>query len=418
MFYNKNGDFMERLILHIDVNNAFLSWTAVDRLKRGESIDIRTIPAVIGGEENERKGIVLAKSQLAKQFGIKTGEPLYFARKKCPQIQVFPSNFSVYQEYSRAMIEIFKQYTDKIQQFSIDECFLDLTQFMLEGETIENKAMQISKNIKETLGFTVNIGIAHNKVLAKMASDFEKPDKIHTLYENEISTKMWPLPVSELFMVGKRSIPKLEKMGIKTIGDLARTDEKVLIRKFGKFGKMIWEYANGIDTEPVEVERGKPKGIGNSVTLPHDEANIEKLEEVLLALVEQVSYRLRRQQVLANVVNVQIKTSEFKVFSHQRKLSEPTDSTKYIYKEAKKLFSELYNLSSNKQIRLLGVRVDNLVEKEEMQLSIFKLQQTNSEADKQEKIDDVIDTLKNKYGYNTITRAGKMNVDKFIRIKE
>ena len=310
------------------------------------------------------------------------------------------------------------EYTEKVERFSIDECFLDLTEYLKPGEDLIKIGIEIKERVKKEFGFTVNVGVSDDKILAKIASDFEKPDKIHTLYENEISTKMWPLPVSELFMVGKRSIPKLEKMGIKTIGDLARTDEKVLIRKFGKFGKMIWEYANGIDTEPVEAERGKPKGIGNSVTLPHDEANIEKLEEVLLALVEQVSYRLRRQQVLANVVNVQIKTSEFKVFSHQRKLSEPTDSTKYIYNEAKKLFTELYNLSANKQIRLLGVRVDNLVETEEMQLSIFKLQQTNSETDKQEKIDDVMDALKNKYGYNTITRAGKMNVEKFIRIKE
>lgn len=228
---------MERLILHIDVNNAFLSWTAVERLKSGEELDIRTIPALIGGNEKERKGVVLAKSQLAKQFGIKTGEPLYFARKKCPEVQVFPCDFEVYKKYSKAMIEIFKQYTEKIEQFSIDECFLDMTYFLLKNETIEQKAQQISKNIKEKLGFTVNIGIAHNKLLAKMASDFEKPDKIHTLYEEEIPKKMWPLPVSELLMVGRKSIPKLEKMGIKTIGDLAKTDEKILIRKFRKTWK-------------------------------------------------------------------------------------------------------------------------------------------------------------------------------------
>lgn len=404
---------MERFILHIDVNNAFLSWTAVEKLKKGEKLDIRTIPAVIGGDESQRRGIVLAKSQLAKQFGIKTGEPLYLARQKCPAVKVFSSDFRVYSKYSKAMIEIFKEYTDKIEQYSIDECSLDLTNFLLPNETILEKAKQISKVIKEKLGFTVNIGIAHNKLLAKMASDFEKPDKIHTLYEEEIPTKMWPLPVSDLYMVGRRSLPKLEKMGIKTIEDLAKKDQNILIKKFGKFGKMIWEYANGIDNEPVTVNNDKPKGIGNSVTLPQDVSNIDKLDETLLALAEQVAYRLRKQELLANVVNVQIKTNDFKTFSHQRKMDEPTDSTKYIYNEAKKLLEVLYNNSINKQIRLIGLRVDNLEGKDQMQLSLFN--QTDIEKEKQRKVDKAVDAIKEKFGYEMITRAGKMKVDKLLR---
>lgn len=404
---------MERLILHIDVNNAFLSWTAVEKLKNGEELDIRTVPAVIGGDESQRRGIVLAKSQLAKQFGIKTGEPLYLARQKCPAVKVFNSDFKVYTKYSKAMVEIFKEYTDKIEQYSIDECSLDLTNFLLPNETIQEKAKQISKEIKEKLGFTVNIGIAHNKLLAKMASDFEKPDKIHTLYEEEISKKMWPLPVSNLYMVGRKSLPKLEKMGIKTIEDLAKSDQNILIKKFGKFGKMIWEYANGIDNEPVTVNNEKPKGIGNSVTLPQDVSNIEKLEETLLALTEQVAYRLRKQELLANVVNVQIKTNDFKTFSHQRKMDEPTDSTKYIYNEAKKLLEFLYNNSINKQIRLIGVRVDNLEDKEQMQMSLFS--KTDLEKEKQKKVDKAVDAIKEKFGYEIITRAGKMKVDKLLR---
>lgn len=404
---------MERFILHVDVNNAFLSWTAVEKLKSGDNLDIRTIPAVIGGDESQRRGIVLAKSQLAKQFGIKTGEPLYLARQKCPAIKVFSSDFRVYTKYSKAMIEIFKEYTDQIEQYSIDECSLDLTHFLLPNETILEKAKQISSEIKEKLGFTVNIGVAHNKLLAKMASDFEKPDKIHTLYEEEIPNKMWTLPVSDLYMVGRRSLTKLEKMGIKTIGDLAKTDQNILIKKFGKFGKMIWEYANGIDNNPVTVNNDKPKGIGNSVTLPQDVANIEKLEETLLALTEQVAYRLRKQELLANVVNVQIKTNDFKTFSHQRKLDEPTDSTKYLYKEAKRLLDTLYQNSMNKQIRLIGVRVDNLEEKEQMQISLFN--QTDTEKEKQRKVDKAVDAIKEKFGYEMITRAGKMKVGKLLR---
>ena len=407
---------MERFILHVDVNNAFLSWTAVDRLNKGEKVDIRTIPAVIGGDEAERRGIVLAKSFVAKQFGIKTGEPLYIARRKCPQIQVFPSNYTIYKKYSNQMIEIFKKYTDQIEQVSIDECSLDLTHFILKGEKIEEKAKSISTEIKEKLGFTVNIGIAHNKLLAKMASDFEKPDKIHTLYENEIPVKMWPLPISDLIMVGRKTIPKLQKIGIKTIGDLANREEQDIIKRFGKLGKTIWEYANGIDNSPVQVNNDKPKGIGNSVTLPQDVSDIAKLNEVLLALCEQVSYRLRKQNMLANVVNVQIKTSTFDIYTHQKKMEEGTDSTKYIYNEAKELLCTLYNSLSNKKVRLIGLRVDNLTDEAEMQISLFI--DKNVDKETQRKVDNVVDKIKEKYGYDAITRAGKMNINKLIKLRD
>lgn len=399
---------MERKILHVDVNNAFLSWTAVEKIKNGETLDIRTIPAIIGGDEAQRKGIVLAKSNIAKQFGIQTGEPIFFARKKCPNIQIFQSDFNVYRKYSNALYNLLLEYTDKIERYSIDECFLDLTGYIPKPRKLIDIAYEISKRAREELGFTVNIGVAPNKLLAKMASDFEKPNKVHTLYQEEIETKMWILPVSELFMVGRRSLPKLQKMGIKTIGDLAKSDEKLLIKNFGKYGKMIWEYSNGIDNEEVNYIKEKPKNIGNSITLPYDYNNIEKIEEVLLALVEQVSYRLRNQEMFANVVNIQIKTNEFKVFSHQRKLDFATDSTKIIGKEAKKLLTEIYN---NTPIRLIGVSVSSLVEKEERQISLFE----NIENEKQKKIDSVLDNIKEKYGYEAITRAGKMQIDKNIK---
>lgn len=402
---------MKKQILHIDVNNAFLSWSAVERLKQGEKVDIRTIPAIIGGDEEQRKGVVLAKSNIAKQFGIQTGEPIYFARKKCPNLQVFQGNFKTYYKYSDALYNLFLEYTEKIERFSIDECFLDMTEYIPKGKKLIDIAYEINKRVKEEFGFTVNIGISENKLLAKMASDFEKPDKVHTLWKEEIENKMWRLPISELFMVGRKSIPKLQKMGIKTIGDLAKKDEKELIKAFGKYGKMIWEYANGIDLSEVNYKQEKPKGIGNSITLPYDYTNIEKLEEVLLALVEQVTYRLRHHELLANVVNVQIKTNEFKVLSHQRKLDFPTDSTKIIQEMAKKLLKEIYN---NIPVRLIGVRVDQLVEKEQRQISLFE----NTENEKQKKIDSVLDKIKEKYGYETITRAGKMNIDKNIKLKE
>lgn len=401
---------MERQILHVDVNNAFLSWTAVDMLKKGYKIDIRNIPAVIGGDEETRRGIVLAKSNLAKAVGIKTGETLYSARKKCANLQVFPCNHKMYSEYSNKMYKLLLEYTDEIERFSVDECFLDLTHFIRNGESLLEKAKEISNRIKEELGFTVNVGVSTNKLLAKMASDFEKPDKVHTLYPSEIEKKMWQLDIGDLFMVGRKSVPKFNAMGIFTIGDLANSDKLFISKRFGKFGKMVWEYANGIDETPVHFEHEKPKGIGNSITLPYDISNTEKLNEVLLALCEQVCYRLRKADMFAETVNVQIKTKDFEVFSKQKKLDFETDSTLEIYKTAKILLEEL---KKNYYIRLVGIRVDNLIEKESMQTSLF-MQNTET---KQNKIDKVVDMLKEKYGYNLITRASKINVDDILNCR-
>lgn len=398
---------MDRQILHVDVNNAFLSWTAVDMLNNGETLDIREIPAVIGGDEAQRKGVVLAKSMKAKQFGIVTGETLYSARRKCPEIKIYMGNHAMYKIYSDKLYNLLLEYTDEIERFSIDECFLDMTHF-LRGQRLIDIANEISKRVKEELKFTVNIGVANNKLLAKMASDFTKPDKVHTLYKEEIKTKMWILPVSDLFMVGRKSLPKLERMGIKTIGDLANKDINLLIKQFGKHGKMMWEYANGIDNSEVIYKYTQPKCVGNSVTFPSDIDNIEKLEEILLALTEQVTYRLRKHNLLANVVNVQIKTNEFKVSSHQRKIGVPTSSTKVIYNIAKELLKQLYK---GEYIRLIGVQVSELSEKDEAQLSLFD---TNTN-EKQEKIDKALDEIKQKYGYDTITRAGKLNIDKMFK---
>lgn len=396
---------MERQILHVDVNNAFLSWLAVYKLNNGEKIDIREQIAVIGGDETKRSGIVLAKSQKAKQFGIVTGETLYSARSKCKNVQVYQGDFKIYREYSNKLFQLLSEYTDKIERFSIDECFLDMTQY-LRNDTLINRAMEINKRVKEELGFTVNIGVSHNKLLAKMASDFTKPDKVHTLFENEIPKKMWKLPISELFMLGRKTVPKLYNMNIKTIGDLAHVNQNLLVKKFGKHGKMMWEYANGIDNSEVQYIKEKPKSIGNSVTLPIDLIEKEKIEEILLTLTEQVAYRLRKQELLANSVSIQLRTKNFEDFSHQTKLDCSTASTKEIMKKAKQLLIEKFK--NGMAIRLVGLRVDNLVSKEELQISLF---QNTEEHQKQEKLDKVIDKLNEKYGGNSITRAGKMNIN-------
>ena len=402
---------MEKQILHVDVNNAFLSWTAVEMLKNGAEIDIREIPAIIGGDETKRSGIVLAKSMKAKECGIKTADTIYQAKIKCPGIKIYPSNFNIYRKYSNSLYKLLCEYTDKIERFSIDECFLDMTEYLMK-DTLLNKAKEINRRVKEELGFTVNAGVAHNKLLAKMASDFTKPDRVHTLFENEIQTKMWPLPISELFMLGKKTVPKLYNMQIRTIGDLAKANKEVLHKKFGKHGIMMWEYANGIDNSEVHFEKEKPKGIGNSITLPENITEIERLEEIILALAEQVSYRLRKYDMLARTVNVQLRTKDFEDTSHQKKLPEASSSTKEISKTAKELLNEMFHRPM--AIRLVGLRVDNLIEKEQKQLSLF----SNNDNEKQEKLDKVIDDLKNKYGYNKITRAGKMNAGDYLNLKD
>ena len=402
---------MEKQILHVDVNNAFLSWTAVEMLKQGSNVDIRQIPAIIGGDESKRSGIVLAKSMKAKECGVKTADTIYQARIKCPNLKIFPSNFPIYRKYSNQLYQLLLEYTDKIERFSIDESFLDMTNY-LRNDSLINKGYEINRRVREELGFTVNVGVANNKLLAKMASDFTKPDKVHTLWKDEIPQKMWTLPVSELFMLGKKTVPKLYNMQIKTIGDLAKTDKTRLEKKFGKHGILMWEYANGIDNSEVKYLPEKPKCIGNSVTLPKDISDINKLEEIVLTISEQVAYRLRKEKLYANTVNVQLRTKNFEDTSHQKKLPKATDTTKQIYMTAKELLHEMYR--KGQEIRLVGVRVDNLTDKKDEQISLFN----ESKNEKQEKLDKVIDQLKNKYGYNSITRATKMDVDDIVKFKK
>jgi len=392
---------VERKILHVDVNNAFLSWTALELLKSGETIDIRDIESVIGGDESRRAGIVLAKSVKAKKCGVVTGETLFQARKKCPNLKVYRGNFSAYQKYSNQLYQLLLEYTDKIERYSIDECFLDMTEYLM-GRTLEEIAIEINRRVKDELGFTVNIGLSQNKLLAKMASDFEKPNKIHTLYKEEIADKMWKLPVQELFMLGRKTVPFLNNLNIKTIGDLAKSDKKLLEKRFGKHGALIWDYANGIDDSKVVFEESKPKSIGNSITLPIDLFERDKIEAVLLQITELVTYRLRKWELLSNTVSVQLRTTDFKDYSHQKKLEFSTNTTKEIYKVVKEVFREMYN---EQPIRLVGVRADKLIEKSEEQISFF------SSNEKYQKIDKVLDNINLKYGKNTIGRPVDKGLD-------
>lgn len=390
---------MERIIFHIDVNNAFLSWTACDMLKKGASLDIREIASIIGGDEKQRKGIVLAKSEVAKQFGIKTAETIYQARQKCNNLKMFSPDFRIYSYYSNAMYDILCDYSDKIERYSIDECFLDYTSMQrLYGNPLDC-AKVIQKRIFDELGFTVNIGIGNNKLLAKMASDLQKPNKIITIWKSEIKSKMWSLPVQELFMVGRKSIPKLNNLNIYKIGDLANANKTLLVKVFGKMGEQMYNYANGIDDSIVNGEKHEYKCIGNSITTNVNITDINIANNVILSICEYVCKRLRDEGMYTKCVNVHIKNSNFIVTSHQRKLKTNTNVTNQIYEVAKQLLEEIWKGES---IRSFGVRLEDLTKYCDNQVSIFDNIQ---KIDKKSKLDMVIDKTRNKYGNSSIKRA-------------
>jgi DNA polymerase-4 len=265
-------DLKKRIIFHIDVNSAYLSWEALECLRKGCTVDLRTIPSIVAGDPSKRHGIVLAKSIPAKKYGIVTGEPVFHAVKKCPDLVLIPPSHDVYARQSQAMTDLLLQYTPDIEKFSIDECFIDITGLrLMYGDDPIRLAHQMKNRIRDELGFTVNVGISDNKLLAKMASDFKKPDRVHTLFRDEIKEKMWPLPVSDLYMVGKASFAKFDMVGIKTIGDLANTNVDILEQQLKKYGRMIWEYANGIDDSPVQSGEPEAKDLSNETTVSFDE---------------------------------------------------------------------------------------------------------------------------------------------------
>ncbi|GAA0738095.1 DNA polymerase IV [Clostridium oceanicum] len=391
---------MNKIIFHVDVNSAFLSWTAVDLINKGEKVDLREIPSVIGGDISQRKGVVLAKSHIAKKYGIKTGESIFSAKKKCSKLTIVRPNFDVYKKSSKDLMNLLSAYTERIEKFSIDECFLDLT-YSNYKEPIK-LALEIKEKIHKELGFTVNIGISTNKVLAKMASDFEKPNKIHTLYKNEIKEKMWPLPVENLFMVGEKSKQKLNTIGVYTIGDLANMPLQLTKGKFKKYGIMIWNYANGIDNSEVKNEGYKNKCISSSTTLSYNITKKEEAFKVLLNLSEDVCYRLRKLKKNCLSISVTIRNNDFKDYSHQKKIKNSTSSTEEVYNISKKLFLEMWN---NEPIRLLGVSISNICKEEYYQVTLFEDKKKNKSSN----LDRTIDGIREKYGENYIFRLSSKN---------
>lgn len=390
---------MERLVFHVDVNSAYLSWEAAKRVKAGEE-DLRLIPSCIGGNPEKRTGVVLAKSIPAKKFGVKTGEPMGMALRKCPDLKIAAPDFRLYEQCSNAFMEICRSYAPELEQFSIDECFLDMTG---TGKTYPDPiatAYEIKDTIRDTLGFTVNVGIGSNKLLAKMASDFEKPDKVHTLFLCEIQSKLWPLSVGDLLTVGHTTAKKLQKARIFTIGDLAKQDIRYIQSLVGnKMGMQLHCYANGIDDSPVQSQRQEAKGYSVSTTLEENVTEIEQANQIFLTLADSVAARMRADHAKAYCISVSIRSNDFKNRSHQHKLDTPTDITSEIYTIAKNLFSELWD--NKTPLRLLGLSLSDITREDVEQLSLFP----DQKREKARKLDQAVDAIRNKYGMDTIARA-------------
>lgn len=390
---------MERIIFHIDVNNAFLSWSALDLLNKGYKYDIRNSYAVIGGDESKRSGIVLAKSSSAKKLGIVTGETLYSARKKCRVLRTYYPNYKWYQEMSSKLFDLISKYTNDFEVASIDECYMDYTKIKhIYGDEVEF-AYKLKKEIYDKLKFTVNIGIANNKLCAKMASDFMKPYKVHTLYDSEIKTKMYPLDISDLFGIGKKTVPKLRKLNINTIEDLANFNLEELSKYFKNQAIKMINSAKGINDDPVKSIRDDRKCISNETTLEKDFSDKEEMYIILRQISDNLARVLRRENKYCNVVEVHLKDNMFKSFSHQKKLNNATNLTDEIYRASKELLNEMYNGES---IRLIGIRLDKLVNKSNHQVSLFE---EINDRDDNIKLEKVIDSLKEKYGKNIIDKA-------------
>lgn len=398
----------KRIVFHVDVNSAFLSWTATQMVKDGKE-DIRLVPSVISGDPNKRTSVVLAKSVPAKKYGISTGEPISMAIRKCKELVIAPPDFKLYSKFSKAFKDICRQYTPVVEEFSIDECFLDMSGMETVYPDIIATAHEIKDKIKSELGFTVNVGIGSNKLLAKMASDFEKPDKVHTLFDYEVKNKMWVLPVRHLLFLGRSTAEKLNNIGIKTIGDLAHADVATLKSLVGnKASEQLHNYANGIDDDPVDDSPREVKSYGHSITVEENITDRETAYKLLLSLSDAAASRMRADNMKAYCVCVNIRDNHFKNRSHQKQFDNPTDITQEIYQASKELFDEVWD--GRTALRLIGVSLTDLTKESGEQLSLFG--SSSAENDKKRKLDSAVDAIRNKYGDSKITMGSIMNTRK------
>ena len=394
---------MEHTILHSDMNNCYAS---IELLYRPE---LRGKPLAVGGDPEARHGIVLAKDQMAKKAGVKTGMALWQARQVCPDIVFVPPRMDLYLKFSRLAHEIYGEYTDKQEAFGIDESWLDITESCSikgDGMTVAN---QISRRIKKELGITVSIGVSWNKIFAKLGSDYKKPDAITEISKENYKESVWPLKAEELLYVGRATKRKLNQYGIRTIGELATADRKFLHRTLGKMGVVLSVFANGDDQTPVsyEDEHAPIKSIGNSTTTPRDLENETDVSIIIYLLAESVSARLRENHFVGDVIEISVRDNELHSFTRQRKISMPTNITSEIGSYAMQIFKENYNW--NKPIRSIGVRVaDLMTDTVPVQLDLFNNQERR---ERQHKMDLAVDEIRRRFGYYSIQR-GMMHQDR------
>lgn len=393
----------ERVIFHVDVNSAFLSWSAAYRVKvLGETEDLREVPSVVAGDRESRHSIILAKSTPAKKYGIRTGEPLSQAMEKCPQLQVIQPDYGLYVEASRHFIRILRQFSLCVEQYSIDEAWVDMTGTQRLWGAPRLAAEKMRSRIWEELGFTVNIGISSNKLLAKMAGDFEKPNKVHTLFPEEMAEKFWPLPVGDLFLVGAKTQEKLNRMGIYTIGELAKADGAFIRRKLGKAGETVWHFANGRNADAVTPEPAENKGYGNSVTTPQDVTSRDMAFQVLLSLCETVATRMRRDSRCGRCVSVHLRSSDFGHCSHQMLLHGATNITGELFEAACRVFDELWDGVT--PLRQLGVQITRLSGEPYQQYDLFS-GLSPRQYERKLRLDETVDALRDRFGEDIIRRA-------------
>lgn len=393
----------QRVIFHVDANSAFLSWSAAYRVKvLGESQDLRLVPSAVAGDKASRHSIILAKSTPAKKYGIQTGEPLFQALEKCPELVVIPPDYGLYVQASRHFVAMLREFSPSVEQYSIDEAWVDMTGTQRLWGAPRLAAELMRRRIWEELGFTVNIGISSNKLLAKMAGDFEKPNKVHTLFPEEMEQKFYPLPVRDLFLVGRATEGKLQRMGIYTIGDLAKADVKMVRRRLGKQGEMLWHFANGRNADAVTPEPAENKGYSNATTTAHDVVTREEGCQVLLSLCETVAARLRKDGKCGSCVSIHLRTNEFRHFSHQRVLSGATNITTELFAAVCQLFDEAWDGIT--PLRQLGVQVTRLSGEPYQQFDFFSGMDPK-QFERKLRLDETVDALRDKYGENIICRA-------------
>lgn len=390
----------ERTILHVDINNCYASIECVYRP------ELKKVPMAVGGNERERHGIILAKNELAKGYGVKTGEALWQAKQKCPNLVVVPPRGEEYFEFSKRAFEIYEDYTDQIESFGIDECWLDITGSQKSGYDI---AEEIRERIKNELGVTVSVGVSFNKIFAKLGSDYKKPDAVTVISKENFKDIIWALPSTDLLFVGPATNKKLQKYGIFTIGQLAQTPVELLKRWFGKSGCTIWRFANGLDNSPVEYVGTDQlvKSVSNGRTAYRDLTSNQDIKILIYALAESVASRMRKIDKKAQVVSISIKNSDFIAYSVQRKLEIPTDDAKEMAEAVYSLFLKSYDWARYGNIRAVSLCGSDLVDKDcPVQFDIY----TNPESlERREKLNHAVDSLRDRFGYTCVRRAVVMS---------